>query len=413
MKLNQTIERGRASRPCVLGRVAAVVMAGLLGWVASARVCGAEDDKRSRDPGDAEECRLQLRKVHEALEAFRAERGQWPGWLSELVPQYLDRRLLDCPFVKRRGNPQEWRAMLRGDVFQDPEKATTYGYEFCAKELFLWTGVRKTWAEYKREVMKLVGDEVPIVRCFAHDPVLNLTVGGRIYTSGKDWEDRFPQIPHERFHPEAVFRHLPPRVDPARLARRDGSLDSRALDLSARYNAYLDESWLPYLQHAFLQRLKPGRVELRGIAFDVRGVVQLAARGMLAPYPAQAAAVVVGRAGSRLHFLHACHHSPGEAIEPGTPVALHRVRFEGGEEVAVSMEYGRDLGNWIYDLRGSDGGGAAVWLDGNPEATRLHQGFRLFLSSWPVPGGSRRIEALVLGSAGGEAAPFVVAVSVE
>src|SRR5678815_4637169 len=132
-------------------------------------------------------------------------------------------------------------------IRDSPNKSTSYAYEFCNKELTLWTGLKKTWGDYKRRQMELVGEVVPIVRCFAHDPVLNLPFHGEIYGSGQDWESRHPQFSHNDFHPETLFYHLPPQTNSKPFPQRSSDIDRRLLDLSTHYNAYLDEPWLPFL----------------------------------------------------------------------------------------------------------------------------------------------------------------------
>lgn len=51
-----------------------------------------------------------------------------------------------------------------------------------------------TTRQWKRQQMGVVGSEVPIVRCLLHDPVLNLSFGGRIYDSGTLWESNFLDV---------------------------------------------------------------------------------------------------------------------------------------------------------------------------------------------------------------------------
>jgi hypothetical protein len=48
-----------------------------------------------------------------------------------------------------------------------------------------------TMREWKRQQMKLVGPEVPLVRCLLHDRSLNLSIGGKVYESSVFWELNF------------------------------------------------------------------------------------------------------------------------------------------------------------------------------------------------------------------------------
>jgi hypothetical protein len=42
--------------------------------------------------------------------------------------------------------------------------------------------------------MKLVGSEVPVVRCLQHEPALNLSMGGKVYESPVYWELNFTNV---------------------------------------------------------------------------------------------------------------------------------------------------------------------------------------------------------------------------
>ena len=51
-----------------------------------------------------------------------------------------------------------------------------------------------TTRDWKKQQMGLVGSEVPIVRCLLHEPVLNLSFGGKIYESPLFWEKNFLDV---------------------------------------------------------------------------------------------------------------------------------------------------------------------------------------------------------------------------
>ncbi len=42
--------------------------------------------------------------------------------------------------------------------------------------------------DWKRQQIQLAGQHVPLVRCLLHDPVLNLSIGGKIYETQMAWE---------------------------------------------------------------------------------------------------------------------------------------------------------------------------------------------------------------------------------
>ena len=43
----------------------------------------------------------------------------------------------------------------------------------------------------QQQQMKLAGSEVPLVRCLLHEPALNLSIGGKVYSSAVYWELNF------------------------------------------------------------------------------------------------------------------------------------------------------------------------------------------------------------------------------
>jgi hypothetical protein len=378
---------------------------------------------RDKDPQNAANCRRNMHRIHDAIEAFKRDHKRLPHWLSELTPDYLDVNSLICPFVKKTADLQSWRYGLRYDVFDDPAKSTSYSYEFCEKELLLWTGVKTTWAGYKRRQMDVVGDKVPIVRCFAHDPVLNLAYSGEIYTnlSNTDWESLYePRFKHEDLMPESLFFHEPPHADANRYSRRGTDIDPRLLDLTAHFNAYLDETWLPYPRDCDLKRLRPGVQEFGGVRFDVRGLIQLNGSHLLAPYPIVVQGIRVGQRCAKIELLHGTrtiYDAQGRAyeIDEGTKVAAYIVNYASGAQVEIPIVYGQDVKDWWYNPALPEHEPARVaWDKGENLASLMaHRRIRLFQTTWENPWKDQPIESLTLVSAMAETAPFVVAITLE
>jgi hypothetical protein len=153
-----------------------------------------------------------------------------PDKLSDLTPEFIhDPKTLICPFVQRTGNLRSWRERVRYVGASDPR--TSYGYEFCLEKIHpeVWRGVAKTQREYKqRQLERLKQPVVPIVRCLAHRPILNLAYGGRIYpNSGTDWEDSFKYlaspaelIPMRLFSDRSVRKNVTSGDFPTRSRKR-------------------------------------------------------------------------------------------------------------------------------------------------------------------------------------------------
>ena len=122
-----------------------------------------------QNPDDStgiERCRENLRQIKLALENHRVEADGEPQWLSELVPQYLEEKVLLCPADTTVGIP----GVLTEDG-SDPTLPCSYLYQF-----------RPDQKKGQELLLEIKGDMLPIVRCQHH--LLNLSVSGKIYRNG-------------------------------------------------------------------------------------------------------------------------------------------------------------------------------------------------------------------------------------
>lgn len=124
----------------------------------------AQDAKHSKG---IEACRENLRQIKLALDNYRASNaGAYPQWLSELVPEYLEKEVLLCPADPTVGTP----GVLTDDA-SDPTLPCSYLYE-----------MRPSKKADQEMLLMQEGDMTPIVRCEHHR--LNLSVAGKLYRSG-------------------------------------------------------------------------------------------------------------------------------------------------------------------------------------------------------------------------------------
>ena len=123
-------------------------------------------EKRVEDKG-LETCRENLRQIKLALENYRAANADtYPQWLSELSPEYLDKKVLLCPADTTAGVPG-----VLTEGASDPTLPCSYVYEM------------RPSAKMDQDILLMQeGDMLPIVRCEHH--LLNLSVGGKIYRNG-------------------------------------------------------------------------------------------------------------------------------------------------------------------------------------------------------------------------------------
>src|SRR5262245_5664524 len=234
-------------------------------------------------------CQQQLNIIHGAIQEYLERNQHLPRWLSELVPDYIhDPKMLVCPYVDSTGSLSKWReGFVNYPVFGDPAQCS-YAYEFCTIPIPKIPDF--TCRDYKQRQMAMIGFSVPIVRCFAHRPILNLGFDGSIYLSRSEWEDNFVISPkHEAaFHNvwlltfqkrslnEIVLELVEPRKPEA---------NPRLLDLSGYYNASLLHLSQLDLSGKLLTAYPEDILKIEGIEFDVRGLVHLTGRNFPIEFP--------------------------------------------------------------------------------------------------------------------------------
>ncbi len=138
-------------------------------------------------PEQMQSCAENLRKIYVAIKKYEKDKGTLPDWLSDLVPEYASKETLLCPH-----NP-----VYKGVLRHDPRLPCSYGYGFRMDRGRVRADFRgsplagATMRDWKNAEVQLFGDVVPLVRCYGHDRILNLDVGGRIYLSRIVWATMF------------------------------------------------------------------------------------------------------------------------------------------------------------------------------------------------------------------------------
>ena len=128
----------------------------------------ASPSEKQTSPHSAgiELCRENLRQIKLALDNFRDNKADDPQWLSDLSPQYLEKKVLLCPADATHGTP----GVLTEDGC-DPTLPCSYLYEMRPAQ--------KT----DHEILQThEGEMTPIVRCEHHR--LNLSTSGKFYRNG-------------------------------------------------------------------------------------------------------------------------------------------------------------------------------------------------------------------------------------
>ncbi len=116
----------------------------------------------------------QMKKIWEAIQAFRKAKGDVPKHLSDLFPDFLsDKSLLVSP----RGADGK----LGDSEMEDPTLPCSYGYEFVGQG-------KGSIKEARKKQMEEFGDIVPIMRCYLYDKVISISYGGEVFETEANWE---------------------------------------------------------------------------------------------------------------------------------------------------------------------------------------------------------------------------------
>ncbi|MDA1275125.1 MAG: AAA-like domain-containing protein [Verrucomicrobia bacterium] len=220
----------------------------------------------------------------------------------------------------------------------------------------------------------------------------------------KPWES-YEFLPRRASHYRAV-----PRPKPV-LPERDPSASASQVNLDGFYNASLTNSWHDGDSSNHLGDLPIGLQELADVQFDVRGIVQLAGRHLWsAGFPMDVKGIPVKRKAVRIHFLHAT----GWEEEDGTRIGSYVIHFEGGHRRWVPILYGQDVWNWWATPHPNvvEKGGTLAWSEEKSDI-RVDKIHMVFKSTWDNPLPDVPIESIDFDSALTDAAPFLIAITVD
>ncbi|MBN1580763.1 MAG: hypothetical protein JXA89_08670 [Anaerolineae bacterium] len=197
------------------------------------------------------------------------------------------------------------------------------------------------------------------------------------------------------------------------VAPRSSQASPDLVDLSKHYTSSLDDNWFCHAGHD-LRDLPRGVQVLGGVAFDVRGLVQLAASKSIdvtgVVFPEAVKGIAVHRAGRRLHFLQACFWNTDEGAKLGEYV----IHYADGQTRTAPILYGQNIMDWWV----RPGGGQlteaeTVWRGTNPATSSMGLTTHLIKYTWENPLPEVEISTIDFVSDLIEAGPFLVAITVE
>jgi hypothetical protein len=366
----------------------------------------------STEVTDRDACQRHLNLINSALQEYQRRNQKLPRWLSDLTPDFIHNPdVLICPYVNKTGNVKKWKEGF-GVIPVFGDSGSTYGYEFCTEKLR--NRPLTTCREYKQRQMDVIGFSVPIVRCFAHRPVLNLAFDGQIYESRETWEDSFVKELSQKivFHSVSGMTTGSLNFTVTKLIEpRDPNTDVRLLDLSRQYNASLlhlsrlDRSGK--LQSAYPQRgEKVGEIE-----FDIRGLVHLTAANFPLSFPAEVEGIEVNQACARIRFLHGTHFK----APMGARIASYFVHTGDNRPVEIPVVYGKDVRErWCDSRQEADLHNPEVaWVSPAEIATLIGKSLRLYQTTWTNPHPNSVVKGISFVSHMTESAPFLLGITLE
>ena len=335
------------------------------------------------------------------------------------MPQYLaDANVLMCPVCRRTGQTE-------GPPLADPKLPSSYLFEFCPVPLggAAANAPTRTRREWKRRQMGLVGSLVPVVRCRHHTPVLNVGFDGTIYESPSSWEWVFTNrvsaasLTAARLFADEAVQPTNARRKPALAARfpaREPGTRKELLDLTGFYNGGLSEAWHGNKNND-LAALPTGLQTFGGVAFDVRGVVQLCSQSPSSTnFPVLVKGIPVHQRCQRLHFLHAAGF--GNPWDDGKQVGLYVLHLAADPmRLEIPIRYGHEVRNWHTQAGEAPAPEdlTVVWKGQNAISRGAGQSLRLFLTSWTNSAPEVEIQSLDFVSSMAVPAPFLIAITLE
>jgi hypothetical protein len=264
--------------------------------------------------------------------------------------------------------------------------------------------------------MGLWAADVPIVRCFAHTPILNLSLGGKIYESALDWEEYFAdRVNINDLEAPHLLREQNAPAPPSQqaLLPRDPNLPLRSLDLTAYFTSSLATNWqVPVKLGNDLRNLPQGQVTFPtvDVSFDVRGVIQLNGKHLFGKSTNRVDGIKVGQKCSRIHFLHATSW----VVSNNEEIGRYEIHCAGQSAQIIPIIYGKDVLDWWFSPKDRQPPIPQVaWEGVNPASKSDGKLIRIFHSAWGNPQPELEIESISFISAMGNSAPFLIAITLE
>ena len=195
-----------------------------------------------------------------------------------------------------------------------------------------------------------------------------------------------------------------------RLPERPEDKPENQLDLTDFYNGLLSDAWqFTGTAGNDLKPLLEADDMFGGVEFDIRGVIQLGSSRLennsLRRFPGDVRGIPVKQVCRRVHVLHACAYP--EAL--GAEIGSYSFQFSEGRRLEMPLRYGSELADWWVQDESSSGDVRSVWNVRTGPGRRIG----IFLSTFELPVGMGELTTMGLHSSMTDAAPFVIAITVD
>jgi hypothetical protein len=198
------------------------------------------------------------------------------------------------------------------------------------------------------------------------------------------------------------------------ISPRDPLAGPDQIDLTNYYGTSLNDDWFNHPGHD-LHDVPQGLQPFGGVLFDVRGLIVLAGAKSLAVsglvLPEALLDIPVSRKGKAIHFLQASAFVGGIA---GTKIGEYVIHYKNGETRIANLVYGENMLDWWVDpSEGHVTKAEEVWFGANTATRSRGMQTRLIKFTWENPLPDLEITAIDFASALTNAAPMLVAITVE
>jgi hypothetical protein len=185
------------------------------------------------------------------------------------------------------------------------------------------------------------------------------------------------------------------------------------VDLSNYYNTSPEDDWFNHAGHD-MQDLPKGVQTLKGVKFDIRGMIQLAGTQSLTVtgvvFPETVKGIKVNLKGQKLHFLQAC----GWSAPAGAKLGEYVIHYENGQTRSAPILYQNNVLDWWARPTDKPPTEAEeAWRGQNPSTRNAGFVTHLIKYTWENPLPDVEISTIDFVSDVISAAPFLVAITVE